>query len=168
MAKVKRRFPDYVTIIGPETEVRGEIRFTGGLHIDGKVMGDVAGSATEDCGLTLGRTGVIEGNLDVARVVIDGTVIGDVRAVGRAELAPGARIEGTLFYGVLEMAEGAEVNGKVLHISDEVTPRLAFHGAGQEGPAPPAVSGGGEFSEEEGSGEPSQSPGVVFGRDDNT
>jgi cytoskeletal protein CcmA (bactofilin family) len=168
MARVKRRFPDYVTIIGPETEVRGEIRFTGGLHIDGKVMGDVAGSATENCGLTLGRTGVIEGNLDVARVVIDGTVIGDVRAVGRAELAPGARIEGTLFYGVLEMAEGAEVNGKVLHISDDVTPRLAFHGAGQEGSVPAAASGRGQVREEEEGAEPSRSPGVVLGRDDNT
>ena len=168
MARVKRRFPDYVTIIGPETEVRGEIRFTGGLHIDGKVMGDVAGSVSEDCGLTVGRTGVVEGNLDVARVVIDGTVIGDVRAVGRAELAPGARIEGTLFYGVLEMAEGAEVNGKVLHISDDVTPRIAFHGAGEEAPTRSAVSTGGQVSEEKKDREPSRSPGVAFGRDDNT
>jgi cytoskeletal protein CcmA (bactofilin family) len=128
----KIRFPDYATIIGEGTEVAGDIRFDGGLHIDGKVTGDVSGISQEGCALTVGGSGTVEGNLDVAYVVIGGTVVGDVRASVRAELAPGARIEGTLYYGVLEMAEGAEVNGKVLHIDAADTPRLMLHYPQQE------------------------------------
>ncbi|MGA7983393.1 MAG: polymer-forming cytoskeletal protein [Chromatiaceae bacterium] len=122
----KIRLPPYATIIGDGTEVTGDIRFAGGLHIDGKVVGDVSGLSTDECVLTVGRSGTVEGNLDVACVVIDGTVVGDVRAARRAELAAGARIEGTLHYGVLEMAEGAEVNGKLLHVEDVETPRLIY------------------------------------------
>lgn len=117
MANIKR-LPDYVTVIGEGTEIAGVVRFAGGMHIDGKVIGDVIGVSENGCALTLGRTGVIEGDLDVARVVLDGAVIGNVRAAQRAELAPGACIEGSLCYGVLEMAEGAEVNGKLLRTDE--------------------------------------------------
>ena len=89
------------------------MRFTGGVHIDGSISGDVVGSSQDGCALTLGRSGVIRGNLGVAYVVLDGAVVGDVRASHRAELAPGARIDGDLYYGALKMAEGAEVNGKL-------------------------------------------------------
>ncbi|MEA3275401.1 MAG: polymer-forming cytoskeletal protein [Pseudomonadota bacterium] len=132
MRKKKLRFPAYATIIGPGTEIDGDIRFVGGLHVDGKVTGDISGQSEGDCGLTLGEAGTIEGNLDVAHVVIGGTVIGDVRATQRAELASQARIAGTLLYGALDMTEGAEVNGKLLHIDEAETPRLAFQGAVDE------------------------------------
>ena len=117
----KNRLPDYRTIIGEGTEIAGGVRFSGGLHIDGKVIGDVVGVAEEGCALTLGRSGVIQGDLDVAHVVLDGSVIGEVRAMNRAELTTGARIEGSLYYGVLEMSEGAEVNGKLLRVDDAPT-----------------------------------------------
>lgn len=132
MRKKIERFPGYATIIGQGTEVEGHIRFSGGLHIDGKVTGDVCGQSEEGCALTLGKTGTVEGNLDVAHVVLDGRVVGDVRAARRAQLAPGARIEGALYYGVLEMVEGAEVNGRLLHIADAVGPKLLDHGGGED------------------------------------
>jgi cytoskeletal protein CcmA (bactofilin family) len=92
--------------------------------------------------LTLGRSGVIQGNLDVAYVVLDGAVVGNVRASHRAELAPGARIDGDLYYGALKMAEGAEVNGKLLRI-DEVRPAQdeGPDGAGAVSAEGPPVSG---------------------------
>jgi cytoskeletal protein CcmA (bactofilin family) len=153
----KTRFPAYATIIGEDTEVTGDIRFAGGLHIDGKVIGEVSGISPEGCALTVGCSGTIEGNLDVAYVVIDGTVVGDVRAIQRAELAAGARIKGTLCYGVLEMAEGAEVNGKLLHIDEVETPRLTFQRRGESGGqepesrdvAGPASAGGPSASRED-------------------
>ena len=132
MRKKKLRFPPYATIIGNGTEVIGEVRFDGGLHVDGKVVGDVTGGAEERCALTLGPTGIIEGNLDVPYAVLGGTVIGDVRARHRAELASGARIEGTLYYGLLEMDEGAEVNGKLVHFDDAAPLRLGYQRVAQE------------------------------------
>ena len=84
------------------------------------------GQSEDGCFLTLGQSGTIQGNLDVAHVVIDGVVVGDVRAAHRAELASAARIEGTLCYGTLEMAEGAKVNGKLLAIDGDQAPRLEY------------------------------------------
>lgn len=125
----KNRLPDYSTIIGEGAEIEGDIRFCGGIHIDGKVIGDVSGMSEDGCALTLSRSGVIQGDLEVAHVVLDGTVIGDVRASNRAELAPGARIEGDLYYNALEMMEGAQVNGKLLHVDQGQPPRLTLQGA---------------------------------------
>lgn len=121
MKKKKIRFPAYATVIGHGTDVNGTLHFFGGLHVDGRIVGDVeaeGGASGSGSALTLGTSGVIEGNLTVPHVVIDGTVVGDVRAALRAELASGARIQGTVYYGLLEMDEGAEVNGKLVHISD--------------------------------------------------
>jgi cytoskeletal protein CcmA (bactofilin family) len=127
--ELKKRLPDYSTIIGEDAEIEGDIRFCGGIHIDGKVIGDVSGISDDGCALTLSQSGVIEGDLEVAHVVLDGTVIGDVRASHRAELAPGARVEGDVYYDALEMAEGAKVNGKLLHVDQLQSPRLALPGA---------------------------------------
>ena len=134
MARKNRRLPDYATIIGEGTEVAGGIRFFGGMHIDGTVVGDVSGQAEEGCALTLGQSGTIQGNLDVAHVVLDGAVIGDVRASRRAELASGARIEGNLHYGDLVMAVGAKVNGKLLAL-DEMDAAQSDVRAADEKPA---------------------------------
>jgi cytoskeletal protein CcmA (bactofilin family) len=132
MRKRKYRFPVYDTMIGKETEISGDIRFTGGLHIDGKVIGNVIGLSDVGCALSLGQSGFIAGSLDVAYVRIDGTITGDVRAIQAAELAPGARIQGALYYGMLEMSKGAEVNGKLLHVEGKEMPRLEYHGVVSE------------------------------------
>jgi cytoskeletal protein CcmA (bactofilin family) len=126
---LKNRLPHYSTIVGEGTEIEGDIRFCGGIHIDGKVMGDVSGTSEDGCALTLSQSGIVQGDLAVAHLVLDGTVIGDVRVSNRAELAPGARVEGDLYYDVLEMAEGAKVNGKLLHVDQVQSPRLALPGA---------------------------------------
>jgi cytoskeletal protein CcmA (bactofilin family) len=125
------RLPPYASIIGEGTEVTGDIRFAGALHVDGKIAGNVLGISLDGCALTVGRSGIIEGDLDVGYVVIDGQVIGNVRAARRAELAAGARIEGTVYYGLLEMAKGAEVNGKLMHIEQIDTPRLTYQRPGE-------------------------------------
>ena len=131
MGKKRHRFPAYTSILGKGAQITGDICFAGGLHIDGKIVGDVTGQSAAGCGLTLGLGGIIEGDLDVSYVVIDGTVIGDVRASQRAELASGARIQGALYYGVLEMDEGAEVNGKLVHVDDMAQTRQPDQGETQ-------------------------------------
>jgi len=98
MKNKRRQLPAYDSIIGGDTKVVGEIHFNGALHVDGKVIGDVKGQLEEGCALTLGRGGTIKGNVDVAHVVLDGTVKGDVRANYYAELNSGARIKGKLYY----------------------------------------------------------------------
>ena len=49
--------------------------------------------------------------------VVTGTVIGDVHAPGHVELAAQARVHGNVYYSLIEMAMGAEVNGSLVHQS---------------------------------------------------
>jgi cytoskeletal protein CcmA (bactofilin family) len=125
----KRRFrsPRISTVIGRGTEIEGSVRFTDGLHVDGVVKGDVISDPEDErATLTLSDHGRIQGNVKVANAMLNGTVIGDVIASHRVELAPQARITGTVTYALLEMAMGAEVNGKLIHAEELETPSQVF------------------------------------------
>ena len=138
--KKKQKFqsPRISTVIGTGTQIEGDIHFAGGLHVDGVIKGDVV-SSPEDAAatLTLSEQGTIEGNVRVANVMLNGTVVGDVIAANRVELAPQARITGTLTYALLEMSMGAEVNGQLIHAEQEPR-KLEFDGNKQKAKAAPA------------------------------
>ncbi|MEW8153341.1 MAG: polymer-forming cytoskeletal protein, partial [Candidatus Thiodiazotropha endolucinida] len=111
-SKKKFRSPRITTVIGSGTEIKGDITFSNGLHVDGVIRGDVLSDPQDPSAtLTLSELGTIDGNVRVGNVMLNGTVVGDVIASNRVELAPKARITGTLTYAMLEMAMGAEVNG---------------------------------------------------------
>ncbi len=114
----KKKITQIDSLIGKETLIKGDILFTGGLHIDGKVKGNI--SATEDSGsvLTLSERGVIEGEVRVPNVILNGKVIGNVYVAENVELAVSARIFGNVYYNLIEMAMGAEVNGSLIHSGD--------------------------------------------------
>jgi len=110
----KKRTAKIDSLIGQNTEIHGDIVFTGGLHVDGKVIGNV--KATDPGSLlTISDQGTIEGEVKIPNVVLNGQVIGDVYATERVELAPQARVNGNVYYNLIEMAIGAEVNGKLVH-----------------------------------------------------
>lgn len=113
-----RKTPKIQTLVGEDTEVRGDVLFSGGLHVDGTVRGNVIARTDSAAMLTVGEQGLIEGEVRVPNVVLNGKVIGDVYAVERIELASHARITGNVYYNLLEMAMGAEVNGSLLRCSD--------------------------------------------------
>lgn len=107
------------SLIGQNTEIKGDVIFSGGLHVDGKVKGNVIAAEGADSVLTLSERGTIEGEVKVPNVVINGTVIGDVHAMGHVELATQAKVHGSVYYNLIEMAMGAEVNGNLVHSADK-------------------------------------------------
>jgi len=107
------------TLIGAESTLRGDLVFTGGLHVEGRVVGNVEADTATDAMLTVSEQGVIEGEVRVPSMVLNGTINGDVHARDRIELAARARVNGDVYYNLLEMAIGAEVNGKLVHVTDE-------------------------------------------------
>lgn len=102
------------TWIGEETELTGDIRFSGGLHVEGKVTGNVVAS-DNDALLMVSENGRIEGEVRVPNIILNGTVSGDVHADEHVELGASARVTGNVFYHLIEMAMGAEVNGNLVH-----------------------------------------------------
>ncbi len=118
------------TLIGRKSEMLGAVKFAGGLHVDGIIKGDVVAEEDASSVLTLSDTGFIEGEVRVPNVVLDGTVIGDVHARQHIELESNARITGNVYYSLIGMAIGAEVNGNLVHVAEDLeVPLQIGHGA---------------------------------------
>jgi cytoskeletal protein CcmA (bactofilin family) len=110
------------TIIGQQTQISGDLHFSGGLHIDGQVKGNVIANEDTESVLTVSEHGRIEGDVRVPNVYLNGSVTGDVRCEERIELAAKARVNGDVYYNLIEMVMGAEVNGSLLHQTDTSSP----------------------------------------------
>lgn len=110
-----RRTERIDTLVGQSTQVTGDVVFSGGLHIDGTVHGNVQAADDSDSVLTISENGLVEGEVHVPHVVLNGKVVGDVYAAERIELAARARVQGNVYYNLIEMAMGAEVNGSLVH-----------------------------------------------------
>lgn len=107
------------SLIGQNTQIKGDVIFSGGLHVDGKITGNVISAEGDDSVLTLSERGTIEGEVKVPNVVVNGTVIGDVHAMSHVELSTQAKVHGNVYYNLIEMAMGAEVNGNLVHTADK-------------------------------------------------
>ena len=105
------------TLIGDGTRVKGDLRFDGGCHVDGVVHGSVLAERDSEAFLSLSEDGFVDGSVRVPRVILNGKVQGDVYASAHVELGPTAKVVGNVHYEVLEMAAGAEINGKLIHES---------------------------------------------------
>jgi cytoskeletal protein CcmA (bactofilin family) len=106
------------TLIGRSARIHGDIEFSGGLHIDGRVTGNVRALTDKDSSLSVSEHGTIDGSVEAPQVVLNGTVNGDIAASERLVLGAKARIQGDVHYGVIEMALGAEISGKLIPHSD--------------------------------------------------
>lgn len=107
------------TLIGQGTVINGDLVFSGGLHVDGKIVGNVIAESGSEALLILSEFGHIEGDVKVPNMVLNGEIIGDVFGSNRVELAPKSRVNGSVYYNLIEMAIGAEVNGGLVHETSE-------------------------------------------------
>jgi cytoskeletal protein CcmA (bactofilin family) len=105
------------SLIGSGTTIEGDVSFSGGLRIDGHVKGNVKASANKPGTLVVSEMAKVEGEIDVAHVVINGTVAGPVRASEYVELLPKARVTGNVSYKSIEIHVGAIVMGQLVYES---------------------------------------------------
>jgi cytoskeletal protein CcmA (bactofilin family) len=134
----KSKAAKIATVIGDGTEIKGSIMFSGGLHVDGIIKGNVQAEPDSSSALTISEKGTVDGDIHVPNVIINGEVNGDVYGTSRVELAPKAKVTGTVYYNMLEMAMGASVNGQLIH-STEPQRRIGYDG-GESAKAKPAAA----------------------------
>jgi cytoskeletal protein CcmA (bactofilin family) len=108
------------TLIGAKTDLKGDIVFTGGLRVDGKVRGNITAKGDGNSTLVLSENAMVTGNVTVPHIITNGTIKGNVRAAERIELQPKAEITGEVYYKVIEMSLGAVINGNLLRETAEV------------------------------------------------
>ncbi len=103
------------TLIGPRVVIHGDVSFSGGLYVEGKIIGKVIANEGTAAVLTIAEQGSIEGEVRTPAAVIAGQLSGDVYATERIELAANARVQGNIHYKIVEMAAGAMITGRLIH-----------------------------------------------------
>jgi cytoskeletal protein CcmA (bactofilin family) len=90
--------------------IRGELEFKSSFRLDGRMEGHIKSSSE----LLIGETGIIEGEIDVARCIIGGEVRGTIRAAEQVVLHASAKVWAEIQTSALVMEEGAFLEGKVV------------------------------------------------------
>lgn len=119
----KNKMDKGVTFISSHTEVVGDIKFTDQLFVSGRVSGNVLaedGKAT----LVVSEEGCVSGEVRVPNVVINGRIEGNVYASNKVELASHAKVQGNLYYKLIEMHLGALVDGQLVHDETQAGPNV--------------------------------------------
>ena len=120
--------PRIDTLIGKTSRVQGDVQFEGGMHLDGEVCGAVRADPAQESSLSVSESGTVLGAVQVRNLILDGTVKGDIHAPGRLVLGATAKVEGNIYYGVIEMTLGAQIVGKLVRLEPQ-GPVAALEGA---------------------------------------
>lgn len=120
----KQKQPPIRSLIGEGTVVKGELRFTEGLRIDGEVHGDVIAFGEGHNILVISENARVTGKVKGGHVIINGFVHGPVHSTELLELQPKAAIVGDVRYEVLEMHQGATIDGDLKPLKADERPGL--------------------------------------------
>ena len=105
------------TVIGQDTVISGGICYNQGMHVDGKVEGNVFPSEMSKSSVSIGEHGVVDGNVYAETLMTNGEITGDLYASKTAQLGASAKVTGNVYYHKLEMAMGAEVIGNLVKVT---------------------------------------------------
>lgn len=102
------------SLIADNLHIVGDVLFSGGLRVDGRIEGNVLGKPGEKSLIVLSEKGCIIGRVHAYDAVVNGTVSGDLEVEHFLELQAGARVSGNIAYRQLQMECGATVEGKLV------------------------------------------------------
>jgi cytoskeletal protein CcmA (bactofilin family) len=111
------------SLIGDGTTVEGNVIFSGGLRVDGRVKGNVLTADDQPSTLVLSERARVEGEIRVSHAVINGTIVGPVYAGEYVELQAKSKVTGDVHYRTLEIQLGAVVQGRLVHQEESPAPK---------------------------------------------
>jgi len=114
-AKEKSSNVQYDTVISAKTEITGDVKFSGGVNVDGVIKGNLNADNGSGAVLRVSNKGRVDGDIHAPNVIINGEINGNIYASEYIELAKDARITGDVHYKAMEMVMGASVNGQLRH-----------------------------------------------------
>jgi cytoskeletal protein CcmA (bactofilin family) len=100
--------PNNRNLLSADVEIKGSIKFTNDLTIDGKVEGEITSQGT----LTVGENAEIRGEIKTKSATVHGRVTGNITVEERCELKARAILHGDLKAARLVIEEGATFVGK--------------------------------------------------------
>lgn len=126
------------SILSPDLVIKGNLRTTGDIQIEGKVEGDIRAHL-----LTVGEGAIVKGEIISDDVVVNGRVIGRVRGL-KVRLTSTAQVEGDIIHKTIAIESGAHFEGSVQRQEDplkKATGAGSTSSTGKAAPNPPSAGG---------------------------
>ncbi|SMC24047.1 protein CcmA, bactofilin family [Andreprevotia lacus DSM 23236] len=117
MFKNKKGSQKIDSLIGHGSVLSGDMKFAGGLRVDGSVIGNVTSADEKNGTLVVSEKARIEGRVKASHLILNGEIVGPLEVTQYVELQPRARVVGDLTYKVLEMHPGAVIEGRLLPLA---------------------------------------------------
>lgn len=124
-------------VLGPDVEIKGNLKFSGELTFEGKLDGEVQ----TDGVLNLGDSAVINGNINAQSVIVRGKITGNVNAKEKIEIKAKAELFGDIRSTKLVIEEGVTYVGKTEVNPNKVTPTAPPRTSTTEPPKMPEPAG---------------------------
>ena len=119
----KQKPPPIRTLVGEGTVLQGDLNFADGLRIDGEIHGNVAATTAASL-VVISEKARVCGEVKASHVIINGAVDGPVHSSDLLELQPKARITGNVRYELLEIHQGAAIDGELRPLKAGEKPAL--------------------------------------------
>jgi len=103
------------TIIGPNTNVTGDVEAGGFTRIDGSIRGEVKAKGR----VVIGERARMKGNLSGTNITVGGVVFGNIIADGHLVILSTAVVIGDIITRRIQADDGCFVNGKVTVCSSD-------------------------------------------------
>ena len=97
------------SVLGSDLTIKGDIKASADLHIDGNVEGDISCTS-----LVQGETSRVTGAVEAESARLAGTIEGSI-TVRELVILKSAKIVGDVFYDALTIEQGAQVEGRFAH-----------------------------------------------------
>lgn len=114
------------SLVGAGTKIEGNVSFTGGLRVDGEIKGNVIADPSKPSTLVLSEHARVDGEISVTHLVVNGVVVGPVRASEYLELQSKAKVTGDVHYKSIEIQLGAIIEGRLIHLAEAADKVVAF------------------------------------------
>ena len=96
------------TLLGRGSEFEGKLTFEGTVRIDGRLKGEVF----SDDILVIGEGAHVEAEIDIGEIIVQGTVVGNIRAKRGIEIHAPGRVKGDLTTPELQIDKGVIFEGR--------------------------------------------------------
>ena len=99
---------EITTLLGPGAQFEGKLTFDGTVRIDGRFKGEVFSDDT----LVIGEGSIVEAEIEIGDVIIQGVVVGNIKAKRSIEIHAPGRVKGDLHTPSLQIAKGVVFEGR--------------------------------------------------------
>ena len=121
MSKKKKAFANHHSLLCAATRVVGNIYFSGDFYLEGTLQGNIYSEEGKPAKLIITETGMVEGEIHVTNIIVNGHVRGAIYSGKHIELAAKAVVDGSIHYHSIEMVKGSQLIGQMYSLGNDST-----------------------------------------------